>query len=171
VAAVTRRTSGGDISFEVRLLKPNKAMFVDPVDVSRMSQEYSGGQRLTTAIMLYCTLAALRAHTRGGSGGAGVLFLDNPIGKASADYLLDLQTAVAAKFGVQLIYTTGLFDPEVHQAFDCVVRLRNDADLRRHLSYIVLDEPTVAAVTEGRDASDHNGYVTGVRLAVIQPES
>lgn len=168
VAAVARRSAHGDSTFEVRLLKPNKAMFVDTVDVSRMGEEYSGGQRLTTAILLYCTLAAVRSHARGDSRGAGVLFLDNPIGKASADYLLDLQTAVAAKFGVQLVYTTGLFDPEVHDAFDCVVRLRNDADLRRHLNYIVLDGPTADAVAEGRDPGDRNAYVSGVRLSLLE---
>jgi hypothetical protein len=71
-----------------------------------------GGQLLTAAIILYCTMAALRANERGQTRRphAGVLFLDNPIGRASAGYLLELQLGVADALGVQLIYTTGLFD-------------------------------------------------------------
>nr|WP_205446903.1 hypothetical protein [Candidatus Frankia alpina] len=57
--------------------------------VSELGDVFSGGQQLTAAIILYCTMAALRANDRGQlrAPHAGVLFLDNPIGRASAGYL------------------------------------------------------------------------------------
>jgi hypothetical protein len=69
-----------------------------------------------------------------------VLFLDNPIGRASAGYLLELQFGVAQALGVQLIYTTGLFDAGALSAFPLIIRLRNDADLRAGRKYLSVDE-------------------------------
>jgi hypothetical protein len=103
---------------------------------------FSGGQELTAAIVLYCTLAALSANKRGQMRArhSGVLFLDNPIGRANASYLIDLQQSVARSLGVQLIYTTGISDDRVLAAFPLWVRLRNDADLRAGLKHIQVAE-------------------------------
>jgi hypothetical protein len=168
-SAVVRRTPEGEQAFTVAIMKPNAAMFDTTVGVERLSTEFSGGQRLTAAILLYCTLASLRAHVRGQERVAdpGVLFLDNPIGKANADYLLDLQIAVADRRCVQLLYTTGISDPEVQAFFDTVVRLRNDADLRRHLNYIVLDEHIASVAAGGRALADTAGYVSASRLTAV----
>ncbi|MCA1703182.1 MAG: hypothetical protein LC808_07880, partial [Actinobacteria bacterium] len=99
---------------------------------------------LTAAICTYCALAALRASSRstGGlfGGQPGPLFLDNPLGKASADYLLDLQHRLAAKLGVQLVHTTGVLDYEALGAYDRFVRLRNLSDLRANLQRITVDD-------------------------------
>jgi hypothetical protein len=169
--AVVRRTSDGEHAFTVSIMKPNAAMFDTTVGVERLSTEFSGGQRLTAAVLLYCTMAALRAHVRGQEQPAdpGVLFLDNPIGKANADYLLDLQIAVAERRGVQLVYTTGISDPEVQASFDTIARLRNDADLRRHMNYIIVDDGIAERLTAGREAADTAGYVSATRLAALPP--
>ena len=42
--------------------------------------------------------------------------------------------------GVQLLYTTGLFDTTALAEFPLVIRLRNDADLRAGLKYISVEE-------------------------------
>jgi hypothetical protein len=107
-----------------------------------MNDVFSGGQELTAAIVLYCTMAALRANERGQMRArhSGVLFLDNPIGKANAEYLLDIQQGVASALGVQLVYTTGLFDDRALAAFPLWVRMRNDADLRAGLKHIRIAE-------------------------------
>ena len=170
-AAVVRRTSDGEHAFTVSIMKPNAAMFDTPVGVERLSTEFSGGQRLTAAVLLYCTMASLRAHVREQERPAdpGVLFLDNPIGKANADYLLDLQIAVAERRGVQLVYTTGIPDPEVQASFDTIARLRNDADLRRHLNYIVVDDGIAERLTGGRALTDTAGYVSATRLSAVPP--
>ena len=51
----------------------------------------SGGEQLTAAILLSCTLAQLRARSRGGRRSSSVLILDNPIGRASRVRFLELQ--------------------------------------------------------------------------------
>lgn len=170
-AAVVRRTTDGERAFTVSIMKPNAAMFDATVGVDRLSSEFSGGQRLTAAVLLYCTMASLRAHVRGQERPAdpGVLFLDNPIGKANADYLLDLQIAVAERRSVQLVYTTGISDPEVQASFETIARLRNDADLRRHLNYIVVDDGIAERLAGGRALTDTAGYVSATRLAVVPP--
>lgn len=129
--------------FRVDVLKPDSVLRDERVSIEEMNDVFSGGQELTAAIVLYCTLAALKADDRGKirAKHSGVLFLDNPIGRASASYLLDLQQGIASALGVQLIYTTGLSDDRVLAAFPMWVRMRNDADLRAGLKYIrVADE-------------------------------
>ncbi|MYS21170.1 hypothetical protein GTW78_13320, partial [Streptomyces sp. SID4948] len=126
----------------VEILKPDAVLRAERVPVGQMGDVFSGGQLLTAAIALYCTMAALRSNDRGRDRQrhAGTLFLDNPIGRANATYLLELQRAVADALGVQLIYTTGLFDTTALAEFPLVVRLRNDADLRAGLKYISVEE-------------------------------
>jgi len=127
--------------FRVDMLKPDSVLRTERQRVSEIRDVFSGGQQLTAAIILYCTLAALRANNRGKvrNRHSGVLFLDNPIGRASAGYLLELQRAVAEALGVQLIYTTGLFDAGALSEFPLIVRLRNDADLRAGRKYLSVD--------------------------------
>ncbi|WP_326833953.1 hypothetical protein VSH64_03305 [Amycolatopsis rhabdoformis] len=127
--------------FRVDMLKPDSVLRTERQRVSEIRDVFSGGQQLTAAIILYCTLAALRANNRGKARNrhSGVLFLDNPIGRASAGYLLELQRAVAEALGVQLIYTTGLFDAGALAEFPLIVRLRNDADLRAGRKYLSVD--------------------------------
>jgi hypothetical protein len=126
----------------VEMLKPDAVLRTERLRVSEIRDVFSGGQQLTAAIVLYCTMAALRANQRGQGRRqhAGVLFLDNPIGRASASYLLELQFGVAQALGVQLIYTTGLFDAGALSAFPLIIRLRNDADLRAGRKYLSVDE-------------------------------
>ncbi|MFC9282187.1 hypothetical protein [Streptomyces collinus] len=126
----------------VEILKPDAVLRAERVPVGQMGDVFSGGQLLTAAIALYCTMAALRSNDRGRDKHrhAGTLFLDNPIGRANATYLLELQRAVSDALGVQLLYTTGLFDTTALAEFPLVIRLRNDADLRAGLKYISVEE-------------------------------
>ncbi|PFX02160.1 hypothetical protein CJ469_02605 [Nocardia farcinica] len=125
--------------FKVEILKPDSAGRAEYASISEMATVFSGGQELTGAILLYCTLAALRSSTRTPARHSrlgGMLILDNPIGKANADYLLNLQMNMAAALGVQLIYTTPSMEDRVLATFPLCIRLRNDADQRtgtRHL--------------------------------------
>jgi len=149
----------------VEMLKPDAVLRTERLRVSEIRDVFSGGQQLTAAIILYCTMAALRAHQRGQGRRqhAGVLFLDNPIGRASAGYLLELQFGVARALGVQLIYTTGLFDAGALSAFPLVIRLRNDADLRAGRKYLSVDDRVARALAE-LPASDGTGRVAATRL-------
>jgi hypothetical protein len=139
--------------FTVEVLKPDSVLRDERVPVEQMNSVFSGGQELTAAIILYCTMAALRANERGQmrSRHSGVLFLDNPIGKASASYLLDLQQGVASALGVQLVYTTGLSDDRALAAFPLWIRMRNDADLRAGLKHIRVADTVRAELPDPYD--------------------
>lgn len=122
-----------------RLAKPFmiKVLFPDPdgsqgyVPITQIGR-LSGGERLTCAVMLYCTLAELRAFSQGsGAVPTGVLVLDNPIGTASRPKFLKLQRELARERGIQLIYATGINDREAIRSLPVVIRLRNDRYDRR----------------------------------------
>jgi hypothetical protein len=150
--------------FRVTVLKPDIGLAVERVRVAQTKDIFSGGQILTAAIVLYCTMAALRANDRGQVRHqySGVLFLDNPIGRASALYLLRLQQAVAKALGVQLIYTTGLYDKAALDVFPLVIRMRNDADLRARRRYLsVADRSVGRHIASRRDGA--GGDITAVR--------
>ncbi|WP_240519471.1 hypothetical protein [Amycolatopsis antarctica] len=151
--------------FRVDMLKPDSVLRTERQRVSEIRDVFSGGQQLTAAIILYCTLAALRANNRGKvrNPHSGVLFLDNPIGRASAGYLLELQRVVARALGVQLIYTTGLFDAGALSEFPLIIRLRNDADLRAGRKYLSVDATMRGALDE-LDRPDGTSRLSATRL-------
>ncbi len=151
----------------VEILKPDAVLRAERVPVGQMGDVFSGGQLLTAAIALYCTMAALRSNDRGRDKQrhAGTLFLDNPIGRANATYLLELQRAVADALGVQLLYTTGLFDTTALAEFPLVIRLRNDADLRAGLKYISVEEHLRPGLPQQDPAGEAvHGQITATRM-------
>ncbi|MCI3244489.1 hypothetical protein [Streptomyces spinosisporus] len=153
----------------VEILKPDAVLRAERVPVGQMGDVFSGGQLLTAAIALYCTMAALRSNDRGRDKHrhAGTLFLDNPIGRANATYLLELQRAVSDALGVQLLYTTGLFDTTALAEFPLVIRLRNDADLRAGLKYISVEEhlrPGLPQQTPAEEDEAVHSEITATRM-------
>ncbi|OII64865.1 hypothetical protein BJP40_19060 [Streptomyces sp. CC53] len=151
----------------VEILKPDAVLRAERVPVGQMGDVFSGGQLLTAAIALYCTMAALRSNDRGRDKHrhAGTLFLDNPIGRANATYLLELQRAVSDALGVQLLYTTGLFDTTALAEFPLVIRLRNDADLRAGLKYISVEEHLRPGLPQPRSEGEQiHGEITATRM-------
>ncbi|MEW2322202.1 hypothetical protein AB0926_14020 [Streptomyces griseoincarnatus] len=150
----------------VEILKPDAVLRAERVPVGQMGDVFSGGQLLTAAIALYCTMAALRSNDRGRDKQrhAGTLFLDNPIGRANATYLLELQRAVADALGVQLLYTTGLFDTTALAEFPLVIRLRNDADLRAGLKYISVEEHLRPGLPQPDPGHEAHSEITATRM-------
>ncbi|WP_432023747.1 hypothetical protein [Streptomyces parvus] len=151
----------------VEILKPDAVLRAERVPVGQMGDVFSGGQLLTAAIALYCTMAALRSNDRGRDRHrhAGTLFLDNPIGRANATYLLELQRAVSDALGVQLLYTTGLFDTTALAEFPLVIRLRNDADLRAGLKYISVEEHLRPGLPQqDPEGESVHGEITATRM-------
>lgn len=158
--------------FNAEVMKPNAAHRLDRVPVEDMAEVFSGGQELTGAILLYCTLAALRTSPgpRSRTRNGGLLLLDNPIGRANAGYLVDIQMEMAAALGIQLIYTTGLSDENVSSRFPLHIQLRNDAEARSGLSLIRLEDTVRNAliptprVAPDQDAPNPAGFLTSARL-------
>jgi len=132
----------------VRVLHPDPALDRRTVSIPEMARS-SGGEQLTGAILLYCTLARVRGRSRGLSRRASsVLILDNPIGRASRVRFLELQRDVARAMGVQLIYTTGVNDHEALRALPNVIRLRNERVDRNTGRRLVEHGPDEARVVE-----------------------
>jgi len=142
---------------QVRVLHPDPALDRRTVSIPEMARS-SGGEQLTGAILLYCTLARVRGRSRGlSSRASSVLILDNPIGRASRVRFLELQRDVARAMGVQLIYTTGVNDHEALRALPNVIRLRNERidrnTSRRLVEYAPDETPVIEAVRIGRRES------------------
>jgi hypothetical protein len=96
------------------------------IQITEMSKE-SGGERLTSAVLLYCALAQQRARERGLNFNiSSSLLLDNPVGAASRAKFLELQRETARAMNIQLIYATGVNDFEAIRTMPNVVRLRNE---------------------------------------------
>lgn len=164
-------------AWTIEILKPRidgRVMYCPP---DRIPHEFSGGQVLTLAVLIYCALSGVRsAHRVGGARPPGALILDNPFGAASAEALIEMQHRLAAHTGLQLVCATGLNDAGVDAAFtgpgSVIVKLRNDGDLRRNLSFLrlratVVDGVDIAtAITAGRDPADSRNWVDGTSYEV-----
>jgi hypothetical protein len=126
--------------FSVQILLPDPAnlQYVPP---TRMMKE-SGGERLTSMVLLYCTLLRMRvAHRTKPAGKTSCLILDNPIGVASRAIFLQLQRDVAEAMNIQLIYTTAVKDFEALHIFPNIIRIRND-QLDRRTGYHLMMHDT-----------------------------
>jgi hypothetical protein len=149
---VRELTRGGGLT--VRILKPEVHRRLDYSPVQGL-RAFSGGERLTSAILLYCTLARMRAQRRGASKApTSVLVLDNPVGACSHPEFLDLQRDMARSHRVQLLYTTGVEDLEALARLPNILRLRNShADLRgrRRVTFEEASPLTVARVSRAEE--------------------
>lgn len=164
-------------AWTIEILKPRidgKVVYCPP---DRIPQEFSGGQVLTLAVLVYCALSGVRsAHRPGGARPPGTLILDNPFGAASAEALIAMQHRLAAHTGLQLVCATGLHDAGVDAAFtgtgSVIVKLRNDGDLRRNMSFLRLRARTVdgidltAAIIAGRDQDSAQNWVDATRYEI-----
>ena len=145
----------GPRGFTVKILKPTEGTETTSEDITHLGR-WSGGEKLTVGVALYCTLAAVRAANSGRQDrSGGILMLDNPIGRASHGTLVRLQRDVAAAHGVQLIYTTGVKDPDAVSRFPNVIRLDNRPGNTRNRRVVV----------DITDQQDGAGYLTGTRVA------
>ena len=127
---VERMTAAlGRSTLDIRLLKPKGEGDTEHMPIERVT--VSGGELLTAAMMIYLVIARLRADAmHEGKGEAGVLILDNPLGKANKALLLKTQIGLADAMGIQLFYATGVQDTSALAAFENIVRLRRNRQSR-----------------------------------------
>ena len=155
---VERMTAAlGRSTLDIRLLKPKGEGDIEHMPIERVT--VSGGELLTAAMMIYLVIARLRVEAmHEGTGEAGVLILDNPLGKANKALLLKTQIGLADAMGIQLFYATGVQDTSALAAFENVVRLRRNRQSRAtrrihveieamhaHIDRNTHGEPSVAA--------------------------
>jgi len=110
----------------LRLLKSNDQGRIHHLPVAAFKA--SGGETLTSAMLLYLLVARLRSEGRASRRAriGGVLILDNPLGKASNTLFLRMQLALAREMDVQLIFTTAVKDWAAVGEFPQVVKLRKE---------------------------------------------
>lgn len=135
----------GTKTANIRILKPEYQLRAASHDIMDLVI-FSDGEKLTTAIVLYCILVRLRARQKARAehvweSDAGLLLLDNPFGKATLATFVDLQLQMARMMGVQLIYTTGVGDFGALKAFPHYVRLRNSSRGKATGDYHVTPDP------------------------------
>ncbi|OJY39814.1 hypothetical protein [Pseudonocardia sp. 73-21] len=132
----------GEGNWKAKVLKPSTTFALERVSVERM-RKWSGGEKVTISLLLFCMVAKLRATGRGrDQPGLGALPLDNPLGKANYVVFLNLQRKVAAANGIQLIFLTGVGDMKAVGRFPNVIRMRNTRTRSRE--YVSIAEREVA---------------------------
>jgi len=138
----------------IRILHPDPDHYTRNIEIPELAR-LSGGEQLTGAVLLFCTLAKLRARQRGKrTDRSSVLFLDNPIGHASRVRFLTIQQTIARVMGVQLIFTTGINDPESLAVFPNIIRLKNQR----------IDRNTGHRMIETDEETPVHSRIEGVRL-------
>ena len=136
----------GTKAANIRILKPEYQLRAGSHDIMDLVKKFSDGEKLTTAIVLYCILVRLRARQKARAEhlldtDSGLLLLDNPFGKATLATFVDLQLRMARLMGVQLIYSTGINDFSALKHFPHYVRLRNSSRGKTTNDYHVTSDP------------------------------
>ncbi len=124
------RISSAKQEFGIRLLKcDDTGRNYEPVG----KDLGSGGEALTTAVLLYSLLTAMRQKRRNKKDDRIPAFLiaDNPLGVCNRSDFLDTQLKVARAMGIQCIYFTGINDRESLGLFQHRVAIRHSG---RHLN-------------------------------------
>ncbi|MEM9103807.1 MAG: hypothetical protein AAGB12_15970, partial [Pseudomonadota bacterium] len=115
---------------EIRLIKTSRTQRANYFPINEPVG--SDGQLLTSAFLLYMTIAKVR-NSDIGSEGYGFMVADNPIGECNADDLVRMQLHMAHDIGVQLIYLTGHKDHNAQSMFDKNIfmgRVKSSDDLK-----------------------------------------
>ncbi|MGM0453914.1 MAG: hypothetical protein ACQERN_12180 [Thermodesulfobacteriota bacterium] len=113
----------GKKNFGIRLLKcDDTGRNYEPVG----KDLGSGGEALTTAVLLYSLLISMRKKRGRQDDGRipAFLFLDNPLGVCNRSDFLDAQLKVARAMGIQCVYLTGINDRESLDLFELRVAIR-----------------------------------------------
>jgi hypothetical protein len=89
----------------------------------------SGGEALTTAVLLYTLLISMRKKRRHRPDAhiPAFLILDNPLGVCNRSDFLDAQLKVARAMGIQCVYMTGINDRESLDLFELRVAITKGA--------------------------------------------
>jgi hypothetical protein len=115
----------GDGNWTAKVLKPTVDGTIELSTVTKM-RKWSGGEKVTANLLLFALAVRVRATERGRDHvGFGVLPLDNPLGKASYVPFLELQRKVAAAYGIQLLFLTGVGDLRAVGRFPNIIRMAN----------------------------------------------
>jgi len=119
--------------YKVEIMKPGYSLKTDYFPVMDV-KGWSDGEKITSVILLYCTMVQLRAMSTGGSVDPaqrrtlsnGMLFLDNPFGEANSLTFVNMQLTMARALNIQLVYTASGSHKHLMARFPRVVRLSQE---------------------------------------------
>ncbi|MCP4296158.1 MAG: hypothetical protein GY786_11165 [Proteobacteria bacterium] len=128
VAIGKSKNRTGEMGIEI--IKLSKIVDYSPINKIKGS----GGESMTSALLLYLVIAQLRASSRAGAKNAigGFLLMDNPFSRATTPQLVKSQVDLAKELGFQLIYATAIKDFNAQALFSHFVQLRQVAYDRTH---------------------------------------
>ncbi len=142
----------GKKTFGIRLLKcDDTGRTYEPVG----KDLGSGGEALTTAVLLYTLLISMRKKRHSHPDGRipAFLVLDNPLGVCNRSDFLDAQLKVARAMGIQCVYLTGINDRESLDLFELRVAIRK-GDKKVEIDHAAYDLLEIAELhVEKTDAS------------------
>lgn len=123
----------GTRGYRVEIMKPGYSLKTDYFPVMDV-KGWSDGEKITSVILLYCTMVQLRAMSTGGrvdpderrTLSNGMLFLDNPFGEANSLTFVNMQLTMARALNIQLVYTASGSHKHLMARFPRVVRLSQE---------------------------------------------
>lgn len=120
--------------YRVSIMKPGYALKTEYHPITDV-KGWSDGEKITTVILLYCTMVQLRAVSGGGKEARtgegtlsnGMLFLDNPFGEANSLTFVKMQLSMARALNIQLVYTASGSHKHLMARFPRVIRLSQES--------------------------------------------
>lgn len=124
---------------------------------------FSGGEKMTTAILLFMTFANLLSLKRTELLKDGnPLLLDNPLGASSSGNFIELQRSIARSCNIQIIYTTAVNDHQALGQFGLIIKMARRVEDQQGRRYVHVHESVPGEAV---------GYDTAVlRLQAGRPE-
>jgi hypothetical protein len=114
---------------------------------------FSGGEKMTAAILLFMTFANLLSLKRTELLKDGnPLLLDNPLGASSSGNFIELQRAIARSCNIQIIYTTAVNDHQALGQFGLIIKMARRIEDQQGRRYVHVDE-SVPGETLGYDTA------------------
>ncbi|MEN8214910.1 MAG: hypothetical protein ABFS56_00725 [Pseudomonadota bacterium] len=112
-------------SISIHIFKPSDTPTLDRFSVVDVGK-FSGGEKLTAAIMIYCGIVRLIGFQYNKNRNpSNILLLDNPLGKCNYIPFVQMQREMAKLTNIQLIYATGIQEKVSLGEFPRIVTLQN----------------------------------------------
>ncbi|CAM2006073.1 hypothetical protein [Acanthopleuribacter pedis] len=138
----------GERGYRVVIMKPSYNLKTNYFPITDV-KGWSDGEKITSVILLYCTMVQLRAASTGAAGDEasegriasnGMLFLDNPFGEANSMTFVKMQLSMARALNIQLVYTASGNHKHLMARFPRVLRLSQETGQNTNKTFVKATE-------------------------------
>ncbi len=138
----------GERGYRVVIMKPSYNLKTNYFPITDV-KGWSDGEKITSVILLYCTMVQLRAASTGASDSEasenriasnGMLFLDNPFGEANSMTFVKMQLSMARALNIQLVYTASGNHKHLMARFPRVLRLSQETGQNTNKTFVKATE-------------------------------